>query len=197
MTLSEAANWAQILSIPLAVLLWLFTRESADRFWKRYAWSVLCVVVALTLWGLYRFGWLDWLGTRVDWPIWALILLALSVPIIVCVIAGALFLSMTKKGTIGASFEPEDIYRSDLIEGIEWQWGYHGHQIDTSTLTAFCPDQNCMCRLEVLMDSFEGTVFRCPHCSFQRVFPAGQRRRIAFEIERRIRTRQFMKSRLD
>ncbi len=198
LVLSDAANWAQILSLPLAVILWFFTREWAVKFWKMWAkWimSALALLMVVTLW---RIGWLAWLALPVTWPLWALVVLFLAGP---CVL-GLRFLLLAHQSKRPPSPNHRD-YRSDSILEIEWVWQYDGRMIDSFSIAAFCPKQGCSHRLDQSAKDYDwqasrevGCVLSCPRCGFTSEFPENQqelRRRVAGEIERRIRTGEFAK----
>lgn len=171
-TLSDYANLAQIVSIPLTIAVWFFTREHFVKFWKSFSWLFWILVSALIVLTVWRFGWLDWvsaivnsLTARVATPVWCLILLVAFGMILV--VAIQMIARSYKNPTIRVQRplhtmqapqpEPTQVqekqppdwrnYVTDEIFGVEWQWRYLGNRLD-EVLGAFCPNKNCKCRLE-------------------------------------------------
>ncbi len=165
-------------------------------------------VVLLTLVGLLRLGWLDWATFRFRVPVYALILLAL-------LWAGSLWLAFNLKitkpnedlgGTPPASPSgpPWLSYISDNIFGVDWIWGYDGRMLSDHNIAAICPRTACQCRLGQepiwvggLYDPRVALV--CQHCDFRKDFDCDWGplvHRVLTEVERRIRTREYLKPRL-
>jgi len=96
----------------------------------------------------------------VSLQVWALILLILSIPIIILILA----LLTPKRKEIGPS--PYDEYRKDIFDGIvfHWIWEYNkfDKRYEIEKLTPFCP--NCDCQLNV---SDYGGLY-CPSCGFRK-----------------------------
>ena len=90
MTLSDAANWATLVSLPLMVITWLFTRERFAGFWKK-RWKLLTMTLfVVTAIGTARMGWFSWLNCEIKWPLWKLVVLAgagVAIPLLVFVAA--------------------------------------------------------------------------------------------------------------
>jgi len=93
-------------------------------------------------------------------------------------------------------------YVTDVIFGIEWLWGYAGTKLNEHELSAFCPNQNCKCRLESQINHNAGNYFGggfpvsfvCGNCGFRREFDLDMndlKQKVFFEVERRIRTGEF------
>lgn len=191
MTLSEAANWAQVFSLPLTIVLWLITKEHAIKVWKKLLPWLLPVLTIAALLGIYRLGGFNWLAVDVTWPVWKLLVLAFTIPLL-AVTAGLIALAVKK--VTGPS--PGD-YRRDIINGIEWRWSYTGRLIDQASISPFCSNAACRSRLELARNSFEGVLLRCPHCKAAHQFDPDAKklwRRIELEIERRINTGEFKKA---
>ena len=74
LTLDDLANIAQIVSVPLMLLIWLVTRERFTQFWRKLFKPILAVTAVLAILGIWRLGWLEWLQIRISWPIWGLLL---------------------------------------------------------------------------------------------------------------------------
>lgn len=187
--LSDIANWAQILSVPVALLAWLITADRFTKFWKRWRKLIFGTVVCLGLWGLARLGFLNWLQKSIQVPVWLACLLLLLTFLL-------LFLARTIARRIAAAAAPPPT--SDNIDGIEWQWDYRGKHIDEHSLTAFCPNQTCRCRLEPQRLSgfaaINDIALVCQHCGFTREFDCSLPqliRKTVLEIERRFRVGRY------
>src|ERR1700682_1087265 len=76
MTLSDAANWAQIISVPVTLLCWYFARESARKWLRRSRPFFLATAALLAACLFYSWGWstsfFRWLGHPVAIPLWLL-----------------------------------------------------------------------------------------------------------------------------
>lgn len=90
-TLSDIANWAQILAVPIALLAWLVTGDRFAKFWKCWFRLIFGFVLLLALWAFLRFGWLSWLTKSISIPVWlAAVLFHLRIRIdLVCSIRDA------------------------------------------------------------------------------------------------------------
>jgi hypothetical protein len=167
LALSDMANWAQILSLPVSVALWYFTREKAAKFWKKYLKVILSAFAILTLITFSRVGWLDWLTHEVTWPVWALMLLGLSVPVVALLI-------LWLRSLLEKQPESRDylLYVSDNIDGIEWHWSYSEGQLDDFRLSAFCSNHECSCRLEAQLQRIipPEISLKCNHCGYVKDF---------------------------
>ena len=188
--IQTAANWAQILGVPIAIISWLVTKERFAKFWKRFGWLIF---FALGVLAAYRFGWLRWLSERFALPLWTIILLFLSGPFLFGSLIG--LVSLYQKTTA-----PHREYQQDEVFGVDWQWQYEGNHFDVFSFWGSCP--NCRCRLTIresmegtILFSMDGTVLFCQHCGFSRTFPEQSldnlKRSVAIEIERRIRTGEY------
>ncbi len=195
MTLSDTANWAQVLSLPLAVVLWLLTRETATRFWKRWQKRIFVLTTVVVLVGLWRFGWLGWLSQPVTLPLWALLLMG---GMIVTLGMGYFFIKPMPMPQAPNNWLN---YVNDEIFGVRWAWQFVGEKIGTE-FSAFCPRDGCRCRLQEKMN-LEGDFHHglpislvCPNCSFKMNFDCDWKeltRRVSVEIERRINTREYLR----
>jgi hypothetical protein len=76
-TLSDIANWAQILSVPTTIFVWFVTAERFAKFWKRWFRWLFVIVLCLGFVGLSRLGWLNWLTKPIQLPLWAAVFLFL------------------------------------------------------------------------------------------------------------------------
>ena len=96
-------------------------------------------------------------------------------------------------------------YVNDEIFGVRWSWDYIGGMINDSHLVAFCPRQNCRCRLEAKTDCnrYIPHVYalpislNCPRCGFSREFDSDMKQlkhNVGVEIERRINTGEYIKA---
>jgi len=215
-SLPDMANWAQILSllgIPLSVALWYFTKEKAERFWKRWQKTIFLLFGIGGLFALWGLGWLHWLSRPVTLPVWILLLLGIGgllVGLIIWLIVhwlnnpAVLQAEPTSQMRRSLSAPPDwHNYVNDEIFGVRWQWGYRGNQIDNK-LTAFCPQPHCRNRLEEKMNmpkmhSQRYTIpvsLVCPTCGFQHDYDDDAQRlkeRVLMEIERRINTGEYEK----
>jgi hypothetical protein len=192
MTLSDAANWAQILGLPLAVVLWFFTRERAVKFWEKWIKLILGALAVLTLITLWRVGWLDWLANSVTWPVWALILLAFSIPAVALLVLWICSLLEAQP----AVPDWQD-YVSDNVFDVDWHWRYVAGKLDEFEFSPFCPNRACMCRLQPESRGYaiaQAVSLVCPHCGYRRNFDFDWdrlRHNVVFEVERRLRTGEY------
>ena len=82
-------DWVAIFPIFVQIiqfLWWLFVskkKEEAGKKWLRILLLVLAAVGAISL--LWRHGWLNWLLIQWVLPVWSVILIALSLPILLLV----------------------------------------------------------------------------------------------------------------
>ena len=196
MNLSDIANYAQIVSIPLTILIWLITRERFVKFWKK--WFVLILVIALIigligLWKVNWLQWLQWLQYQITWPVWALMLLSLSGLAIA-------FSIRALTGSLGR-IPDHSLYISDNVFGIEWHWCYQGDALYTKNFAPFCPNRECSCMLDPARRSsyqaIDDVILVCDHCGFTKDFECNWDtliRKVVKEIDRRIRTGEFKKT---
>ncbi len=201
MTLSDYASWASILSLPLSVVLWLFTRESAAKFWKNWFGWILFGGFVLGLAAAWHLGWLSWLTKPVAWPVWGLILFGVGSFILplFCWVLMKLF----GEQSIVSQLDWHN-YVNDEVFGVSWHWNYLGDKLNDD-LSAFCPNHNCKCRLRSELNRnapfnpsrYESPVsLVCPRCGFQKDFDSdfeSIKRDVLFEIERRLNTKEFLK----
>lgn len=192
MNISDIANYAQIISIPLTILIWLITRERFVKFWKK--WFVLILVIALIigLIGLWKANWLKWLQYQITWPVWALILLSLS---------GLAIASLIRALTDSLDRIPEHfLYISDNVFGVEWHWRYREGKLYEKYFEPFCPNRECSCMLDPVQRSayqaIDDVTLVCDHCGFKKDFECNWDKliwKVVKEIDRRIRTGEFKK----
>jgi hypothetical protein len=169
-SLSDVANLAQIISIPLTVLLWFFTKEHVAGFWKKWWRLIFSVLAVVTIVGAWRQGWFSWLTHSTALPIWVLILILFGGPLLGFIIWSVISSlpskpventtkidrsqSVPKQST--QPVKPIQIdwhnFVSDEIFGVLWRWDYYGNTINDRSLTAFCPRPGCMNRLESELD---------------------------------------------
>ena len=183
--LQTAANWAQVLSVPLTLLAWLVSKEKLARFWKKSRWITFPLLSVLFTSGLYRLGCLDWLFIRSSLPVWGLAMVGLCPMVVI-----GLVIAWMKAS------EPHLDYRADKIFQVNWRWDYKSNQIDSDSISAFCPNQACRCRLKPQYD-FRDVKLTCQHCGFSMDFQGDWddlRRAVGVEIERRLNTGEFVNS---
>lgn len=193
MKLEDVAGYATIASIPLTIVLWLVTREHFMAFWKKWAWLIKTTVVLLTLIGLVRLGWLDWIANRVTVPVYVLI-------IVLALLLGSVWLvaRFVKYMASSSPSQPWLTYVSDNLFGVDWNWQYHDGQLTAYGITALCPKPSCRCRLSPqrssMYDAIKEIGLVCQNCGFQKDFDCDWEtleRRVLIEVERRIRTGQY------
>lgn len=184
MNISDIANYAQIVSIPLTILIWLITRERFVKFWKKWFVLILVIVLIIGLLGLWKANWLKWLQYQITWPVWVLILLPLS----------GLAIAFLIRALTGS------LYISDNVYGIEWYWCYQGDKLDIKSFVPFCPNRECSCRLDPARSSsyqaIDDVTLVCDHCGFKKDFECNWDKliwKVVKEIDRRIRTGEFKK----
>lgn len=218
-TLSDYANLAQILSIPLAIVLWFFTKEHVAKFWKTWWKPIFGVLAVVTLFALWRLGWFNWLTYSPTIPIWVLILLVF-LGLLFAFVVWLLKTALNKKSlppfqppSAGEPERPEQPTQPDWhsftradIFGVVWEWNYIGNMINGSSLAAFCPNQGCMNRLEDQLDpknpnqsTHDFYIFpvtlNCHRCRFKRHFDCDYdtlKRRVMDEIERLVKTGRYV-----
>jgi hypothetical protein len=99
-------------------------------------------------------------------------------------------------------------FDSDHIFGVLWRWNYSGNTLRESSLSAFCPQQGCMNRLEIeydpqnpnfarsaTIDSGVPETMSCQRCGFKRHFDCDRetlKQKVIYEIERLIHTGQYV-----
>jgi hypothetical protein len=200
----DLSNWANIVTIvglPVTIFTWLFTRESFAKFWKKWGKMIFGVTAVLCLVGVWRLGWFNWLGYKISIG-WILASIALLV-----VIAGITLWFLSQSPKNGSNVLTDwKAYVSDEIFELRWNWRYIHNQIDEDYFSAFCPRKNCKHRLDINDDlsrlqyhsgGHAPVVVLCPRCGFTRNFDWSRHeliRRVAGEVERRINTGQFTKS---
>jgi hypothetical protein len=219
-TLSDYANLAQILSIPLAIVLWFFTKERVAMFWAKWWKLIFGVLGIVTLFAFWRLDWLHWLSRPVTLPLWLLILL-----LVLIAGFGVLLIATSLKNPllqIGMSHESSPMQRnstqpaqpsqsdwhnfvSDEIFGVLWKWRYVHNKLDEYSLVGFCPRQDCMNRLDIDFDPQNPNLganpyglpetMTCHRCGFKRHFDCDRQtltRRVFNEIERLVHTGQYV-----
>jgi len=192
-SINDLANIATIVTIPLIILTWLFTREHFAKFWKKWFKLILFVLLGFTTAFLWQKGLLNWLHYQFSCPVWALILLSISgLAIASFIIVVITFLNRTPD---------HSLYLSDNIFGIEWCWALRGHTVQKDTLVPYCPKPECSCRLEPLelsgYEVIDNISLVCDHCGFRKDFDCNWdtlRWKVYKEIDRRVRTGEFKKS---
>lgn len=195
-TLSDLGNYAQILSLPLSVLLWRVTAERFGRFWKRWKRIVFLILSSVALGAAWRLGWIGWATQLVHIPVWGVCLLGIS----------GFFLSWLIWKTVRwmANASANQKRESGIVEDVEWHWRLVGDRIDGNSLTALCPDASCRHRLDSEDVGHIGDQYGyqlvdhirlvCPRCGFRRDYNCNQRelvRRVGLEIERRFQTGEY------
>lgn len=205
-SLQDWANVAQILgllALPLSIALWYFTRAHFEKFWKKWRKVVFVALAIVATAGAAFRGWFAWLTHPFTLPVWILILVAV---LPAALLFGVLWLVVKlKELSKPAKIGPEH-YITDRIFNVVWVWGYKGHLIDEGSLSAFCPNADCKCRLTFKDDNERGwsgnlpsapVSLVCPNCGFREDFDFRRRElfpRVSVEIERRIRTGEYKKS---
>jgi hypothetical protein len=201
MTLTDYASWASILSLPLSVVLWLFTRESAAKFWKEWFGWIFLGAIILVLFAAWHMGWLSWLAKPITWPMWGLILLGLGSFVLPLLCFG--LIKLFSEQPIISQLDWHN-YVDDEIFGVSWNWNYFGDKLG-SELSAFCPRQDCKCRLKSELNNnarFNPSRYDfpisliCSRCGFRKDFDSdfeSLKRDVFFEIERRLNTKEFLK----
>ena len=192
MNISDIANYAQIISIPLTILLWLITRERFVKFWKKWFVLISVIVLIIGLIGLWKANLLKWLQYQITWPVWALILLSLS---------GLVIASLIRALTDSLGRIPEHfLYISDNVFGVEWHWRYQEGKLYEKYFEPFCPNVECSCILEPVRRSayqaIDDVALVCDRCGFTKDFEYNWdqlRWKVVKEIDRRIRTGEFKK----
>jgi hypothetical protein len=171
--LQDCANLAQIiglLALPLSVVLWYFTKEHFNSFWRNWRkpifWILACAAGLAAAVTAARHGWLT---KQVQLPVWIFVL-SLALVLAVLWVAYLLIEALGSKTPARRTFTPRSPgppqsvphqtafpperepgpldYKGDDIFGVSWSWDYWGHTINDSTITAFCPLDKCRCRLD-------------------------------------------------
>lgn len=190
--LSDYANLAQILSIPVAFGVWYFTREQGAKFWKKWRVLIFGLLGIVALIGAGRWGCFDWLKHDARLPLWLFVLIGLLVLLF--------FWVVWLVGSHQRTRKPDSdrlSYKNDEIFGVVWIWTYCFGLIDIHSFVAFCPRDDCRCRLE-LRDNiecwrgYEMPVYHlCPRCGFRNNYEwtkSDLLKRVTVEVERRINT---------
>jgi hypothetical protein len=203
MSLSDWGNWAQIVSVPLAVVLALFATQKAWKKWRKVFW-VTAVISGLFL--AYRFGWFHWLVKPVTLATWFLILIVLcSLAVSVTgLIVFKLVQNFQGKSELKRVFTVDD-YRSDIMFGCTWMWNYYrGGNINERSIIPYCPKPDCKCKLDAREDYHRHPMnsreqapvtLSCVHCgnTIKSEFTWDElHRRVMLEIDRRIQTREYL-----
>jgi hypothetical protein len=220
MKLEEMSWIAGCIALPLMVVIWLIDRKQFTDFCKKWKGLILVAFIVVALMVALSHGCFNWLTHGVTLPIWALLVTVLLVVLIA-------FLGWLIGNTISTrplplmeQFQPSEqvqpkqplltpqpnplLYVNDEIFGVRWSWDYIGRMINTPSLIAFCPRQNCRCRLEAKTDfnKYIPHVYalpislNCPRCGFRQDFDYGMEKlkyNVGVEIERRINTGEYIK----
>lgn len=194
--LQDWANLAQLvglLGLPLSIVLWFFTRAHFDSFWQKWRRTIFWSLVIACATGAAFRGWLSWLGIGVKLPIWALIV-GLTLTGSVTFVLIRLFVLIERRKHQQATLDASN-YTTDIIFNVEWTWTYKDNFIHEPQ--AFCPRQQCRARMDVSEDFFNrSTTLTCPNCAFRQTYQLPRtelKRRVEIEIERRVRTGEFLK----
>src|SRR5438067_7117851 len=111
-SLSDIANIAQIVTLPVTILLWAVTAERFARFWRRWLKWIVSAAALIAFYGLWMRGWIRSVA-GIQVPLWL---------VLVCTGALAWFaISWLQIRRLSAKNRAPT---SDLIDGIEWEWGY-------------------------------------------------------------------------
>jgi hypothetical protein len=193
----EKWSWiSAIIAIPVGILVWLVDRNDAIKFCKDWGKTIISPFV-------FTF---NWLTHPVTWPVWALILIAISGLAVVAVLF--YFFGKVSETQPGPDLLDPLNYRADEIVGVEWIWSYFYGKLNVNDLSAFCPKQSCMCRLTMQVQPERTSVrqggfavsvyvpisFTCTKCGFSRPFDSDWKQLkhdVFLEIERLIRTGEF------
>ena len=135
----EKASWiAAILAIPVAFFVWYFKPEDFNSFFKSLG-KIICAPFLMVF---------NWLNTHpVTWPVWALILIAISGLAVVAMLF-YFFGKVSETQPVPELLNLDPLnYRADEIFGVEWVWSYVYRKLNVNDLSAFCPKKSCMCRL--------------------------------------------------
>ncbi len=184
----------------LAAAAWLIAPKKLWGFCKNNLLLVLILLLVTVIFYCSEYGWLNWVFYPVVWPIGGLMLfgfLCLVIPIVIIFIIA----SLKKQPPI----PDPTTYKTDEILGVQWVWNYHGAKLDGTELSAFCPNQKCKCRLDTESAcAASGGYYRvdeprlsfhCPNCGLKRDFDVDMdklKRKVFIEIERRIRTGEYV-----
>lgn len=190
--LSELLQLKEIILSCVSFFGWLITRKRFANFWTKWSRWVITLSSGLFVYGIWRLGWLAWLGIPIPIPLWAAI--TCTVPVLLSV------WMIIKMAADKIKTPSPSEYLTDEMFGIRWRWQYYHGVIEPGLIDAFCPRQECQCRLDVeqmSVTSYLGTYrFICPNCGFTKVLEGPEekiRRSVAVEVERRIRTGEFQK----
>ena len=114
-TLSDFADIAQILSVPVALFIWGVSRKRFVEFWRKWLSLIMAGSILFALAGLWRIGWLNWLQFRAYWPLWGLILLGLSSFALGTGVCGLILREQTRKRIQEGKEQVYELY------GARWQ----------------------------------------------------------------------------
>jgi len=145
LTLDDLANIAQIVSVPLMLLIWLVTRERFTQFWRKLFKPILAVTAVLAILGIWRLGWLEWLQIRISWPIWGLLLCSV-IPVVIVLALTFLYPRKTakpQKEIIGVADLPptrlpnvKRVAGNDLGKGVEMGGRYQNPPQDLQLVSS-------------------------------------------------------------
>lgn len=189
---STIAEWVTILTPLWAGLFWIVMHKRFSMAWRKWRKLILSAGAFLFIGGLWSKGWLAWLGTTIQVPVWLLI------PACATVLACAALLLYSQ--WIKHKRPTYEDYTHDMIEGVEWRWNYPNGVLDSYPFNAFCPDSKCMSRLtyEVMRipaSHAYSTSYTCPCCGSKKTLKGTHtdiKDRISIEVERRINTGQYV-----
>jgi hypothetical protein len=185
--------------------------EKLAKFFKAYkrpVWLVgLMVVIVLLILGGW-FGWVPklfhWFGSDIQVSKWFLCLTWLAGCLTPVIVAGVLAILFHWRSSQAGVTNQNDWkrYTSDIIFGVRWEWDYLRDSL--TDVTAYCPNTKCNCRLDLVKDYGRSgynehvpVSLVCPHCNFKTECDWDEhelRRRVRIEIDRRLRTNEYVKN---
>lgn len=193
-SLSNIASVASILSIPVMLIIWLVTKDRFSSWWQKWSKYILLGGFIVAIFAAHKMRWLDWLWDKYVYPVWLIILIGSSGFLII------LLVKIFSDFIADSSEEVPDFfkYTHDIIFDISCQWSYKNEKIDNYSLSFFCVNKNCSCRLDVEISRISDyIVVLCPHCGFRKQFNMSVenfKRSVVIEIERRLRTGEYKNS---
>jgi Zn ribbon nucleic-acid-binding protein len=189
MSLSDAANWASVVTVPLTLLAWFFTRERFAVFWKRQWKLVTMALFAVSAIAAARMGWFSLLNFQITWPLWKLIVvggIGLVIPLLVLAAAKCFNLLPNPAK-----------YTHDEFFGVCWHWSFCGYELFKDDIFALCP--NCSYQLDParasLYDAVPAIELVCDHCGFRKRYDCNWdelRRKVLKEVQRLVRTEEWL-----
>ena len=146
---------------------WLTPINIPGAIWKTIVW----------------FG--DLFVIKINLPIWGIILLMFTIPLLIGVI---LFLQRTSSTVTYLA------YTSDTFFGISWHWSYDGGNVYDEDIIPRCP--SCKTLLQPSNMVVNEFILVCSHCGFQKEFEYSYDEllnRVKKEIDRKIVTKEYKK----